>query len=343
MGHAKITSIALLTCGLLISSAAHAQTVLRFSNWLPSSEPLVGDVFEVWAKNVEKVTEGRVTVNIMPPLGKPEAHFDLVKNGIADVAMGVDGYTADRFKLTTAVKLPFLAEDSTTASIAYWRLYESKLAAYKEFAGVHVLGLWVHGPGAIFTTKRTINSIDDLKGLRLRVSGGIVQDVANRLGVVPHFAPGSQSYELLSSGVVDGILFPASAIMGFKIDRVLHNALLVDGGLYRDSHFLIMNSAKFASLSPQDRAAIDKISGEALAKLAGQSWDNGDRVALQAMRNHGYTFTKPDPKFMKELTDRVEVMTNKWKENMKAVGVDGNSIINAFRDEIAKVKAELAK
>lgn len=330
----------LVSCALALP--ASAQTVLRVSNWLPPTHLITTDILQVWATNVEKETDGRVKVQIIPALGKPEAHFDLVRKGVADVAMSVDAYTADRFKLPDAAKMPFIADDATTATVAYWRIHQRHFAKYGEFEGVKLLTLWTHGPGYLHTTNKAVKSLEDAKGLKIRASGGIAQKVAVALGVSPVFAPASQAYEMLSNGVVDGVLFNNESIPAFKIDKILKHALVVPGGLYRDTHYVVMNQKKFDALSAEDRAAIDRVSGEAFAWIAGRAWDRGEQKAGRTMREAGYDFVTPSPEFSRQIHERLDPLEKEWIERVAPMGVDGKAVLADFRAEIEKVKAENA-
>ena len=110
---------------------------------------------------------------IIPPLGKPPAHFDLARKGVTDIAWGVHGYTIDRFPLEYGSMLPFYSNSAKAASVALWRTYEKYFAKFKAYADVKLLGLDVHGPAMIFTTKKKIRSVADMKNLKIRVGGGI--------------------------------------------------------------------------------------------------------------------------------------------------------------------------
>ena len=201
---------------ILVTSDATAQTRLRMANWLPPSHPLVAEVMVPWSKAVEEATQGRVSIEIMQaPLGPPPAHFDFAVNGIADITYGVHNYTPGRFPTTELAELPFLSDSARNLSVAYWRIYDRYLKAANEQRGVQVLGVFVHGPGQLYTTKREIGSIEDLRGLKIRIGGGVAQEVAKAIGVVPIQAPVTQAYEILSQGVADGIQFPA------EFDRLL--------------------------------------------------------------------------------------------------------------------------
>ena len=90
------TAAAALT---LFAGMARAEIVLTLNNWLPPTHPQVADLFVPWAADIERVTEGRVKVQILPaPLGPPSASFDLAKNGVTDIGFAVMGYTPGRFK-----------------------------------------------------------------------------------------------------------------------------------------------------------------------------------------------------------------------------------------------------
>src|SRR5205823_14834935 len=98
----------------------------------------------------------------------------------------------------------------------YWKHFH-KVGEYK---GVKLLGVFTHGPGQMFT-KRPVKSIADVQGLKIRTGGGIAEQVAKALGASAFVKPAPESYELLSSGVADGVFFPLESIISFKLDTVL--------------------------------------------------------------------------------------------------------------------------
>jgi TRAP-type C4-dicarboxylate transport system substrate-binding protein len=113
-----------------------------------------------------------------------------------------------------------------------------------------VLAVFTHGPGIVFNTKKPVAKMDDLTGMKWRVGGGMVNEIAKALGMNVTLKPAPESYELLSTGVMDGTLFPAESVEGFKIDKVIKYATLFPGGLYNTSFVFMMNQAKYDSLPP---------------------------------------------------------------------------------------------
>lgn len=329
--------IALVAAGALLAGGqASAQTVWRFSNWVPPTHPLTVEVFYVWAKKVEEVTKGHVKIQFVSALGNPPSHFDLVKDGVADVAMSVNSYTSNRFVLSEGVELPFLAPDGMSSCIAYWNTYNKFFKKANEYKGVHLLGVWTHGPAHIFTRDKKINTIADIEHLKMRVPGGIVNEIAKKLGTVPVFAPASQAYDVLSKGVADGIFFPTESVYNFKIGPAIHHALEIPNGLYRTGHYLIVNQAKWDALSAEDKKAIDSVSGPVLAKLAGAMWDKADAEGRAGLIKLGTEFTTASPAMMKDLHAKLDPMTAEWIARAKKKGVDGKAALAYF---IAQVKA----
>ncbi len=325
---------------LALSSPVWAETTLTVANWLPPSHPLVSEVIVPMTEQIKEATGGDVVANILPaPIGPPPAHFDFAVNGVADITFGVQGYTAGRFKTTNIAELPFLGDSAEAISVAYWRTYEAMLKDAGEYDDVKVLAVFTHGPGEIFLKKGDATSVDLLDGQKLRVGGGIVHKVASTLGAVPVEGPSSKAYELLSQGVADGILFPYESVSFFKLIPQLEVGVSVPGGLYNTSFYIVMNKAKWESLSPEQQAAIDSVTGEALARMAGQMWDRADAAGREAMAGQTIVTPATDDQVSAWTQALQPVVDDKIAEVSEA-GVDGAAALAMLKAEIAAVAAE---
>lgn len=328
--------LASLLCACLFTVSAQAETVLRVANWLPATHPIVADMVTPWGQQVEEATQGRVKVEIMQAsLGKPPAHYDIARDGLADVTYGVHGYTAGRFLLTQMAELPFLSTSSEALSVAYWQVYQELLAGANEHEGVHLLGLFTHGPGHYFSTQQPLMHLADAANQKVRVGGGIVNEVAKNLNMVPLQAPSTQTYELLANGVADGLLFPNESVPFFKLDKVLKYGTLVPEGLYNTSFFLVMNEGTWNKLSPEDQAAIDSVSGAAFAKLAGQAWDAADAKGLETMRAAGIQIDTATPELIAEMQAALKPVEESWILAADEHGVDGAAALKKLREMVA--------
>jgi TRAP-type C4-dicarboxylate transport system substrate-binding protein len=326
-----ITAMASLT----FASAVFAETKLTIANWLPPSHPLVSEVIVPMAKKISEVTGGEVTTNILPaPLGPPPAQFDLAANGVADITFGVQGYNAGRFKTTNLAELPFLGNSSETISVAYWRTFEKMLNKAGEYDKVKVLAVFTHGPGEIFLKKGDVKSVDVLKGQKLRTGGGFVNQVVTKLGAVPVEGPSSKAYELLSQGVADGILFPFESVNSFKLIPELSETITVPGGLYNTSFFIVMNKAKWRSLTPKQQAEIDSVTGEALARMAGQMWDRADAKGIEAMKGK-ITISPATEEQLAAWKKQLQPAIDAQIADVSKTGIDGKAAHELFMSELA--------
>jgi len=195
--------------------------------------------------------------------------------------------------------------------------------------------VFTHGPGQIYNTKRPVTSLKDLEGLKIRVGGGLVNDVARAIGTVPMLKPAPEAYELLSQGVADGLFFPKESVLSFKLAPLIKYTTYVPGGLYNVTFAMVMNEAKWKQISAADQAAINKLSGEALSLRAGKAWDAVDKKGEQTLRDANVPIVIANAQFIAEIKDKTAPLEAAWFERAKTKGVDGAAALAALRSEIA--------
>lgn len=333
----KISRFLLTACSaLLLSNVAPAadRTVLNYSNWLPANHYVVTEMVMPWAEQVKELTDGRVQVKLKPALGKPDAHFNLVRTGVADLAFGVHGYTPGRFKLTSMAELPFMANDATVNSVAYWNTYQKLALDANEHDGVKLLSLWTNSPLQLFVTSDHVKSMADLAGKKIRVQNELGAKVAELLGMVPITAPASETYELLSQGVIDGSFFQAESIVAFKLDKLVKTAVLVPGGFAHSSQFLIMNQKKWDAISAEDQDRIMGISGEDMARKFAEVWDQKENAAQAQLRAAGVDFIEVSGAELDALKEKLSGIDADWVKMADADGADGAAVMRTLRAEI---------
>ncbi len=312
-----------------------AETTLVLSSWLPPKHPIVINAIKPWAKQVAEATEGRVKIRVLAkPLGKPPAHFDMAVEGVADITYGLHSFTRDeRFAASRVGQFSFLGDDAVSASVAFWKVYTGDLGADAEHKGTKLLGLFVHGPGALHNGVRQIESAADLAGLKIRVPGGYINELMSGLGATTQFMSAGEVYEKLSRGVIDGVTFTMEALTAFKLTDDIKFTLTVPGGLYNTTWFVAMNQAKWDSLSPADQAAIEGVSGAAFAELVGAAWNKADEVAIAKIEKAGVKIHPASQTFLAEVSQRAKDLEAAWAAQMKNRGLDGAAALAAFRSQ----------
>jgi len=340
--HIRLAAFLGTLCGLASSGPAMAQsTTLRVSSFLPPSHVLVSDVLLPWCKDIEAGTQGKVKCNLLPkPVVGALQTIDGVVDGLTDISYTVHGYHPGRFPLTKAAEFPFMADSSEVMSVAWHRVYTKMLAQANEHRGVLNLAMYTHGPGNLYTTNKPINAIQDIQGLKIRVAGGVSNDVTVALGGVPMLRGAQEIYELLKSGIADGVVFPKGGVRLFKLEGLIKHALLVPGGLYNVSFNFMMNPDSFKRLGKAEQDVIMRLSGEPLARRTGKAWDLDDIRGVETMKSVGTRVQIAGEPLIKEIRARTESLEKEWIEKeAKPKGVDGAAVLAALRAEIRNVAA----
>jgi len=327
--------------GIAIAGPAGAQATLTISSWAPPTHLMTREVVQGWASEVEKATEGRVKFRILAQHpSAPSGAFDAVREGLVDVSFTGPNYTPARHVVTMLPELPGGGATSLVNSVAYHRIYWKHLDKANEFKGVRLLSTFTHGPGHMFNTKRAIAVLADTRGMKFRTGGGIGEKLAQALGISSFVKSAPESYELLSSGVADGVFFPLESIPSFKLDGVVKHATLFPGGIYNVTFAFVMNEAAWNKLSKVDQDLVMSVSGEHLARRAGKAWDAADAAAADQLRKAGVAVSEASPELVKEVRARGAHLEQEWIKAVGAKGVDGEKALAEFRAEIEMLSAE---
>ena len=337
--NARLAGLALLA----LAAPAVAQTTLTYSSWVPPTHHL--SLWQAnWAQEVEKATSGRVKFQGLPKApAAPPGTFDAVRDGLVDLSFVTASYTPARHTLPLMAELPGAGATAVINSVAFSRIHWKYFQKVGEYKGVHLLGVFTHGPGQMFNTKRPINTLADLQGLKIRTGGGIAEKFGNLLGASTFVKPAPESYELLSSGVADGVFFPLESVVSFKLDSVIKYATLFPGGFYSSAFGFFMNEDKWNKLPKQDRDIIDKLAYEHVARTCGESWDKADQVGLEGLKKAGARIEDAPPALVKDVMSKAKVLDDEWIQAANAKGVDGAKVLAEFRQELKKVAAEQQK
>jgi TRAP-type C4-dicarboxylate transport system substrate-binding protein len=327
--------------GVILALPAHAQApiTLTYSSWVPPTHHLT--IWQAnWAAQVEKATDGRVKFQGLPkaPAAAPGT-FDAVRDGLVDLSFVTASYTPARHILPLMAELPGAGNTAEINSVAYSRIHWKYFQKVGEYKGVKLLAVWTHGPGQMFT-KKPVSKIEDIKGLKIRTGGGIAEAVANAIGASAFVKPAPESYELMNSGVADGVFYPFESIVSFKLDQLVKYATLFPGGFYSSSFGFFMNEDKWNKISRPDQAIIEKHSGEYAARSNGQSWDRADKVGLDALNKAGAKVIQANPAMVAEVQKRSASIIDDWIKKASAKGVDAQAALNEFHAELKKVASE---
>ena len=335
---AKVAASGLVMAVTFAATASAQEVKLRYSNWLPPTYFVMTEILQPWMKDIERVTEGRVTFDILPKVvGTVPGQYDVVRDGLADVAMLTPSLQPNRFPLISGMELPFLGDSALTRSPASWRAYEKYLIPTGIFPEVVVLGLFAGNTAQIVTTSKEIKVAGDVSGLKLRVPSPTVSELVGLLGGTPISKPFTEIYELATSGVIDGGVIPPETMPAFKLEGALKQVSQVPGGLANTINIVAINKDKWNTISEADRAAILEVSGEKLAVLSGEVHQKNTDTARKVLMDAGVKFSTIDEAGTQSIKTVLEPIRGKWVDSAKAAGLaNPDEFLDYLEAEIAK-------
>ena len=139
---------------------------LKMSSWVPPAHPLNPSLI-AWAADIEKESGGSIKATLFPSeqLGKAFDHYDMARDGIADLAYVNPGYQPGRFPIIAAGELPFLIANAKGGSAAFDEWYRPFAA--KEMKDTHDCFAFLLDPEA-FHSRHKILLPEDIKGDKVR-------------------------------------------------------------------------------------------------------------------------------------------------------------------------------
>lgn len=328
----RIKSLLLAGASLAAFAAvpASGQTKLLIGSWAPPTHHINSVVLPTWGKWVQEATKGRVTYEIKYNLTPPPGQFDAVRDGIQDVAWIFHGYNPGKFVATQVMELPFLGAGAEAGSRAYWRIHEKYLAKADEHKGVTVIGMMTHGAGVI-QSQREIKAWADLKGMKVRLPGGIASRVGEAFGAVAVSVPAPKVYETLSQKAAEAVFMPFETHKSFRLQEVTKYILRVPGNLYDGSFGIIISPKKLASLSKEDQAALMSVSGEKLSGFAGAQWAAADAAGLVFAKEKGTVVSDASAEMVAQLKKVADTLEADWVKRAAGRGFDPAAALKELR------------
>lgn len=275
LSHAKFAFA--LSIGLA-ASAAQAKD-LKLADFQPAAHPYVETVYAQFSDEISAATNGEVTVTTYMggELGPgPAEQYNRAVDGVTDIAFGLPGYTAANFPKTLLSELPGVIEADTGTEKIIANLDQLS----EEYRRVVLVGLWNNAPNLLFMAEKQVETLEDLKGLKIRVPSRNAGLVIESWGATPVSMPAPEIYNAMQTGVIDGAFIDATTLRVFRLAEVTKSITMgMDGTI--SSFFLIMNRDSFADLSEaQQQAVLD--AGQAASLRANGVQMKGAAAALEA-------------------------------------------------------------
>jgi TRAP-type C4-dicarboxylate transport system substrate-binding protein len=323
---------AMVACGG--DASTQEKTIeLKFAHWVPASHPMHAAAL-AWAQSIEQASNGTLKTTIYPAqqLGKAFDHYNMARDGIADIAYTNPGYEPGRFPLMGAAELPFVFGNAKAGSAAFDAWYRQY--AEQEMKDVHFCLAFLHDPATIHTTNRKVVLPSDMRGLKVRPANATIAKFIVMLGATNIQASAPEAREVLEKGVADAITFPWGSTVLFGIDRVVKYH--IDSAFYVTEQVWVLNKARYESMSPGQKKVIDEHCTSAWAEKVATPWaefEAAGRDKIKAMPSHEVYPLEPGE--LAAWRSAAEPLHNDWAAAVRRAGYDPDVVFDALKTKLS--------
>ncbi len=311
---------------------------LRYHHHDPAQSYTHQNAHLAFAKMIEEKSGGRIKVTVYPAetLGKSATAIDMAINGIADLSWGFIGQFPGRFPVSDMLGLPKMdLQTGVQGSRAIFEAYQTSPEIQKEWEQVHLILLHTTAPHRLAFGSKKVQTMEDMKGLRIRSLGGAPLRYLQALGANPVTVPAPESFEGIQKGTIDGATFDWNGIGSFRLDDICKYVLEDD--FYPSTFFLIMNKKRWDSLSPDLQKMFDDLAPIGV-DLYGKAWQDGSDQYKKTALGKGVqvlTLSAEESARWRKAAESV------WEEQVKladAKGANGKALLDKVRTLMAKHK-----
>ena len=320
---------------LLAPVAAQDKPVqLKLSHWVPPSHPLQ-KALEDWGSSIQKATNGTVTFTVFPAqqLGKAFDHYDMARDGIADVTYVSPGYQPGRFPIIDAGNLPFTMNNAKGGSQALDEWYRKY--AGSEMKDVKFCLAFVHDYGSFHSKTKKIMVPADIKGMKIRPAHAIIATLVTDLGGTNVQASAPEVRDIIEKGVADAVTFPWGSVVLFGIDKVTKYHMNVP--LYSTSFVWVINKAKYESMSPGQQKVVDDHCNNEWALRVAAPWADFERAGVAKLTSEpGHEVYTISDAQLTEWKQAAQPVVKSWGDSVRKVGGDPDAILKDLKATLAK-------
>ncbi len=299
----------------LSAGAALAQDVtLRLSHWVPPTHPIQTLGIEPWVESLREASDGRIDVTIFPAqqLGAAPDHYDMARDGIADITYTNPGYQAGRFPIYSLIEIPFFADNATGGAQALHEWYAP--IAETEMADVKFCLANPHDPGT-FHSRDPIRVPADIDGLNVRPAHATMSRFISLLGGGPVQVPAPEAREAIANGTADAITFPWNSVYIFGVDSEVPNHL--DMPFYISAQLLLINRNTYDSMPEDLRAILDDHCTPEWSRRFSEGWAENEASGRDQMIASGeHTLYEPTEEEVQLWRDAAAPLVDQWMEEV---------------------------
>jgi TRAP-type transport system periplasmic protein len=328
-------AVAALTAVFAVPAAA--QTILKVHSFSSPQAPDQALHLFPWAEKVNKASGGKLKVEIYPSMqlgGKPADLPQQLEDGVVDAIFHLPGFSPGRFPGMEGTELPFTNVGHSAGQSPAIFEWASRWLATNEFKGIRILAIHATDASILHTRERPVRTLEDFKGLRLRVPGRFVGEAAKALGATPVGVPLPGVYEALARGQVDGMFINWAIMPPYRFHEVTKHHM--ETPVYQSALMTLMSQRSYDKLPAELKKAIDANSGLEYTKHLGKVWDTLTEGAIKQTREAGNSVFALSDTERARWAAAVKPVYGVWVQEMNKRGLPGQKMLDDLLATTAK-------
>ena len=280
-----------------------------------------------WIAAVEEASGGTIKIEAHHgDMGGPRDTYNFVVDGAADIGFGLPSFYPGQFPATDVIALPFLgAKNSMQAGHTNVEMYETTPELQAEWTDVKMICMYTNTVAPLITKDKKIEKLEDLKGYNIRTIGGPVTEFMKLAGANPMTVDLGQIYPDFENNVLNAVTAVGwEAVEATKIYEL--GTYFLDYEMQVNPTFIIMNKAKYESLSDEHKAIIDGLGGHAAVDIQGEMREEARQKVYDEVNAAGgevYTLSDSEKERFRELGSEASAA---WRDQVNATGVDAEAL-----------------
>lgn len=320
---AQMAHLAVLLAAIGLACSAQAQTKWDMPTAYPANN-FHTDVIQQFASDVDKATGGKlkITVHANASLFKAPEIKRAVQGGQAQLGEILLVNFENENPLYGIDGIPFLATSYADAM----RLYQASKKPLNDLLdrqGMMLLYAVPWPPQGVYT-KRPIESVADMRGLKWRSYSPATSRIAELVGAQPVTVQASELSQALATGVVDS--FMSSGATGYDAKVYEHLKYWYDTQAWLPKNAVIVNKKAFDALDKLTQSALLKAATDAEARGWTLSQSKNDWYIAE-LKKKGMIIQKPSAKLQMDVKQLGSIMLSDW---LKKAGPVGLTVIDAY-------------
>lgn len=331
MKRAFLKSVVAIAALAAAGASLAQERTIKFATQNPKGHPITLGM-EKFAEIVQARSGGKIKVNLFPggQLGSDQANVTAVQGGTLEMVSMNTGILASVAKELAIVDFPFLFANAKEADALMDGPVGKKLHAKLEEKGIVGVAFFELGFRNITNSKRPLNKVEDIDGLKLRVIPNPINvDWVKALGANPTPMPFPEVYGGLESKAIDGQENPLTVIAANKFWEVQKHVAITNHQYNPQS--VIFSKKVWDTLSPAEKKLIDDAAHEA-AKYQREQSRAMMATALDAMKKNGMTVTEFAPAEVAKFREKMKPVIAKHSASV------GEATVNEVMAELDKLR-----